>query len=90
MERDKCPLAKTKTLSLLLCQHWATTVPEPAAREREDGQELDILPIYISGLTIGRNSCDGKIKGEKFRERLGEAKEFPEQQYDKEGDKNTL
>ena len=40
MERDKCPLAKTKTLSLLLRQRRATTGPVTDTSKREEVREF--------------------------------------------------
>ena len=48
------------------------------------------MPTYTSGLVIKINTYGGTIKPAGFSERLGKAKHFPEQQYDKEGDKNTF
>ena len=46
--------------------------------EKKDGSLTGLL-IYISGLTIERNTYDGNINPPEFRERLGKAKQFLEQ-----------
>ena len=48
------------------------------------------LPTYASGMTIRINAYDSTIKPAEFKERLGKANKFLEQEYYDEGGKNTL